>query len=110
MINIGDIVEYQYRGEKNQSFYGVIVGVSNDDYCWVEWFDLGIEKARKIILKGIDTMNIQIGDIVKGYGREGIVINLFDEYCFVHWFDNDYNKRYILPHHHTALSLIASSQ
>jgi hypothetical protein len=55
-------------------------------------------------------MNIQIGDIVKGYGREGIVINLFDEYCFVHWFDNDYNKRYILPHHHTALSLIASSQ
>jgi hypothetical protein len=52
-INVGDIVEYQYRGEKNQSFYGVIVGVSNDDYCWVEWFhlDLGIERARKSFLK-----------------------------------------------------------
>jgi hypothetical protein len=37
MIKIGDIVEYQYRGEKN--------------YCWVEWFDLGIERARKSFLK-----------------------------------------------------------
>ena len=55
-------------------------------------------------------MSIAIGDIVKGYGREGIVINVLDEYCFIHWFDNEYNKRYILPHHHTALSLIASSQ
>ncbi len=51
MIKVGDIVEYRYRGEKNQSFYGVIVGVSNDDYCWVEWFDLGIERARKSFLK-----------------------------------------------------------
>jgi hypothetical protein len=62
-----------------------------------------MEKSQSIAL--------EIGDIVEveGYGREGIVINVSDEYCYVHWFDNDYNSRYILPHHHTALTLLSSS-
>ena len=54
MIKIGDIVEYQYRGEKNQSFYGVIIDVSDDNFfCWIDWFhlDLGVEKARTTHLK-----------------------------------------------------------
>ncbi len=50
MIRVGDIVEYQYR-EDDEPFYGIVVRLDNDDYCWVDWFDLGIQKARKSFFK-----------------------------------------------------------
>jgi hypothetical protein len=53
MIKIGDIVEYQYR-EDDKPYYGIIVGLNDDtygEYCWVDWFELGIQKARKSFLK-----------------------------------------------------------
>ena len=38
-IQIGDIVEYQYRnGDK--TFAGIVLHVSEDEYCHVEWFDM----------------------------------------------------------------------
>lgn len=53
MIKIGDIVEYQYR-EDDKAYYGIVVGLSADtygEYCWVDWFELGIQRARKSFLK-----------------------------------------------------------
>ena len=53
MIQVGDIVQYQYRGNDGMPFYGIVVRIdnNNDDDCWVDWFNLGIEKARKSFLK-----------------------------------------------------------
>ena len=53
MIQVGDIVQYQYRGNDDMPFYGIVVRIdnNNDDDCWVDWFNLGIEKARKSFLK-----------------------------------------------------------
>ena len=53
MIQVGDIVQYQYRGNDGMPFYGIVVRIdnNNDDDCWVDWFNLGIEKTRKSFLK-----------------------------------------------------------
>lgn len=52
MIQVGDIVQHHYRGNDGQYFYGIVVNcVDKDDDCWVDWFDLGVEKARTTHLK-----------------------------------------------------------
>ena len=51
MIQVGDIVQYHYRGNDDMPFYGIVVRIDKDDDCWVDWFNLGIEKARKSFLK-----------------------------------------------------------
>ena len=50
-INVGDIVEYCYS-EESKHYYGIILEVSDDNfYCWIDWFDFGMEKARTDFLK-----------------------------------------------------------
>lgn len=50
-INVGDIVEYCYS-EEGKHYYGIILEVSDDNfYCWIDWFELGREKARTTHLK-----------------------------------------------------------
>jgi hypothetical protein len=53
MIQVGDIVEYRYRGTGDKLFYGIVIATDNYDpfFCWIDWFDLGIEKARTTYLK-----------------------------------------------------------
>jgi hypothetical protein len=49
MIRVGDIVE---SGVEGNCYYGVIVDVSDDNFfCWIHWFDFGVEKARTTYLK-----------------------------------------------------------
>ena len=52
-INVGDIVEYRYR-QDDKPYCGIVIGLSYDiydDFCWVDWFELGIQRARKSFLK-----------------------------------------------------------
>jgi hypothetical protein len=52
MIQIGEIVEYSYNGGEGKCYHGIIIDVSDDNfYCWIDWFDFGVEKTRTTLLK-----------------------------------------------------------
>jgi hypothetical protein len=57
MIKIGDIVEYRYL---NKSFYGIVIRLFEDDCCFVDWFDTGVDKlpSHNISLTIVSSNNI----------------------------------------------------
>lgn len=56
MIEVGDIVEYVYL---NKAFYGIVVRLVEDDCCYVDWFDAGLDRlpSHNLSLTVISSIN-----------------------------------------------------
>jgi len=62
-LEVGDIVEYQYRNGNN-IVAGIVMDISNDGYCHINWFNLDTDYfpyhySSLIILSSVNTSETQ---------------------------------------------------